>query len=634
MFSTSECFSIDLPFIDKLPFIGKSLDKMSIEELSERVKKKPDDIKARLRLAKLYYEEGKLENSAKHYELAYKSEPDNRSIAENLASVYEMSSISAQSERKFEKAMEYAFKLRGLERRIGSRKFRGEYQVAITLAKTGKKEEALDILRAILDVAPEHSNAMSLSTSILIAEARDYLKAGNQEKALAKLKDLIDLTRDETIRLQIARILIADGQTEKAEGELGILADNPMFLDDSDVQYEMGILYGKIGDYEKQSYHLSRITQDSPLYEESRKILNKNEKITSLATEARSSLKNGEIDKAIYALRSIISLDPRNLSARLMLIKLLAREKKETELVEELDILASFPQEAFNDEALYEIGSLYAEMKLPDKAKVYLKRVSDDSSYYADAQKVMASLERPQPSVEKPSKEQVQKVDEQPIAEKPEDKIEAEPTETKPDERKSEPEQVISEPESTEIKPSVTEEKPPEPVAEAEQEEPINPTELKIRKIIKRHNIEVKIALAMVKQESNMNPYAVSKAGAAGLCQIMPATARELGLKVPKYKNIFKPTVDPKVDERFDSEKSLDAGLRYLSKMVKKYDGNVPLALSAYNAGAGRTKRRVARISETTAYVADIMTHYYRFKSDPREEKKAMKALVRAFEEG
>ena len=175
---------------------------------------------------------------------------------------------------------------------------------------------------------------------------------------------------------------------------------------------------------------------------------------------------------------------------------------------------------------------------------------------------------------------------------------------------------------------------PAEEAAPSELQRPIDPIERRIRRIVEENGVELELALALVKQESNMNPFAVSKAGAAGLCQLMPSTAREMGLKVPKYDDPRRPIKDPKVDERFDPEKSLEAGMRYLGKMLRRYNGNPPLALSAYNAGPGRTGERVARITETAFYVADIMAYYHRLKSDPDEMRRALDALIEAFKKG
>ena len=83
--------------------------------------------------------------------------------------------------------------------------------------------------------------------------------------------------------------------------------------------------------------------------------------------------------------------------------------------------------------------------------------------------------------------------------------------------------------------------------------------------------------------ESALNPMAVSRSGAVGLWQFMPATGREYGLKISRY-----------VDERKDPVKSTLAAIKYLKKQYNRY-GNWELALAAYNGGPGRVNRAIKR---------------------------------------
>lgn len=109
-----------------------------------------------------------------------------------------------------------------------------------------------------------------------------------------------------------------------------------------------------------------------------------------------------------------------------------------------------------------------------------------------------------------------------------------------------------------------------------------------------QYGIDPDLALRVVKQESGFNPNAVSKAGAGGLMQLMPGTARDLGLSE---------------QDRFDPEKNVDAGMRYLSKQIKDF-GDVGLGLAAYNAGPGNVRKagnQVPQFKETQNYVASIM---------------------------
>lgn len=99
---------------------------------------------------------------------------------------------------------------------------------------------------------------------------------------------------------------------------------------------------------------------------------------------------------------------------------------------------------------------------------------------------------------------------------------------------------------------------------------------------------------ALVWTESRYNPLAVSKVGAAGLGQLMPGTARELG-----------------VSNRFDPAENLEGAARYLRQMLDEF-GVVHLALAAYNAGPGAVKRAggIPRNGETPGYVRDVLRHW------------------------
>jgi soluble lytic murein transglycosylase-like protein len=112
-----------------------------------------------------------------------------------------------------------------------------------------------------------------------------------------------------------------------------------------------------------------------------------------------------------------------------------------------------------------------------------------------------------------------------------------------------------------------------------------------------RHNVDPNLVRAVVKVESNFNPNAVSRKGAMGLMQLMPATARQLKVKNP-----------------FDPEQNVDAGVRHLKQLLESYGGDVKLTLAAYNAGAGAVARSsgVPHYAETQNYVRRITNLYYR----------------------
>ena len=134
--------------------------------------------------------------------------------------------------------------------------------------------------------------------------------------------------------------------------------------------------------------------------------------------------------------------------------------------------------------------------------------------------------------------------------------------------------------------------------------------------IAKKHNIEIELMLAIIYVESKFNPVAVSKTGAGGLMQMVPGTARELGLKVPNYSNKLNPTLDPTIDERFDSLKNLEAGLIYFNMLREKYLNNLTLALGAYNVGPGKVRVGGTLISRGRIYVNKVLKRKSLYQSN------------------
>ena len=113
-----------------------------------------------------------------------------------------------------------------------------------------------------------------------------------------------------------------------------------------------------------------------------------------------------------------------------------------------------------------------------------------------------------------------------------------------------------------------------------------------IEEYARANGVSADLVRAVIQAESNFNPRAVSAKGAMGLMQLMPATARELGVSDP-----------------FHPAQNIRGGVTYLARLLAKYDQNVELALAAYNAGAGNVERygnAVPPFKETREYVKKI----------------------------
>jgi len=120
-----------------------------------------------------------------------------------------------------------------------------------------------------------------------------------------------------------------------------------------------------------------------------------------------------------------------------------------------------------------------------------------------------------------------------------------------------------------------------------------------------QHQIDADFIASVIAAESANNPGAVSRKGAQGLMQLMPATASKLGVK-----------------DSFDPADNVDGGVRYLRELLLQYHGDVAKALAAYNAGPQRVEqyKGVPPYRETHAYVARVIKDYNRKKLAQRKQ--------------
>lgn len=114
-----------------------------------------------------------------------------------------------------------------------------------------------------------------------------------------------------------------------------------------------------------------------------------------------------------------------------------------------------------------------------------------------------------------------------------------------------------------------------------------------------KNGLDPDFVRAVVKQESGFNEHATSHCGAAGLMQLMPGTAKSLGVVNP-----------------YDAEDNVKGGTKMLAGLLKTYGGNKELALAAYNAGGGAVKKYggIPPYGETQRYVKNVLSIYNRYK--------------------
>lgn len=118
-----------------------------------------------------------------------------------------------------------------------------------------------------------------------------------------------------------------------------------------------------------------------------------------------------------------------------------------------------------------------------------------------------------------------------------------------------------------------------------------------IREMAAKYGVPARLIKSVIDQESKFKPNARSGVGARGLMQLMPATARELGVRNPN-----------------DPRQSIEGGTKYLARLLKQFKGNTRFALAGYNAGPGNVRKYggVPPFRETQTYVRNIMANYNR----------------------
>jgi len=122
-----------------------------------------------------------------------------------------------------------------------------------------------------------------------------------------------------------------------------------------------------------------------------------------------------------------------------------------------------------------------------------------------------------------------------------------------------------------------------------------------IKEISQRHDINPALVKAVIKTESDFDPQAVSKKGARGLMQLMPATLKDM--------NVYNP---------FHPRDNINGGVRFLKQLLKRFDNNLTLSLAAYNAGPTVVEKyeAIPPFKETQGYVKKVLNYFDRYRQE------------------
>ena len=133
-----------------------------------------------------------------------------------------------------------------------------------------------------------------------------------------------------------------------------------------------------------------------------------------------------------------------------------------------------------------------------------------------------------------------------------------------------------------------------------------------IQKASDKYKVDYSLVKAVIKAESNFNHKAVSPKGAQGLMQLMPKTASIL-----------------QVRDSFEPESNIEGGVKYLRYLMNVYNGHLPLALAAYNAGEKAVARYggIPPYAETQGYVRRVMALYKQYSKEPKEGRTAIVSM-------